>query len=110
MSKAVFDTQSVAVTHLLATSPVVRSCVVSKPLLQTDSCEVIVFAMDGGQTISEHHAPYIATVQVLDGRLDLTLAGKRHVLAPGDWLLIPFDVKHDLTAVEPTRFLLTVMR
>jgi len=110
MAKATFDAQSVAVANLLATSPVAPGCVVSKPLLQTDSCKVIVFAMAAGQAISEHHAPFIATVHVLDGRLDLTVSGKRHVLTAGDWLLIPFDVKHDLTAVEPTRFLLTVMR
>lgn len=110
MAKAAFDGQSVGVANLVATSPIVPGCVVSKPLLQTESCKVIVFAMDAGQAISEHHAPYVATVHVLDGKLDFTVAGQRHVLAAGDWLLIPFDRKHDLTAVEPTRFLLTVMR
>ena len=110
MAKATFDVQSVAVANLVATSPIAPGCVVSKPLVQTDSCKVMMFAMDAGQAINEHHAPYIATVHVLDGRLDFTVAGKRHVLTAGDWMLVPFDVKHDLTAVEPTRFLLTVMR
>lgn len=38
------------------------------------------------------------------------MAGKRHVLAANDWLLIPFDARHDLTALEPTRFLLTLLK
>ena len=110
MTKAMFDAKAVGTAKLCEVARVVPGSVVSTPLLQTDSCKVMVFAMAAGQSIREHHAPYVATVHVLAGRLELTVAGQRHVLAPGDWLLLPFDVKHDVTAVEPTHFLLTAMR
>lgn len=110
MAKSMFDVSSVGVANLLVAAPIVEGSVVSKPLINTDSCKMIVFAMDAGQSISEHHAPYVATVHVLDGKLDFAVAGERHALAANDCLLIPFDSKHDLTALEPTHFLLTLLR
>ena len=110
MSKAMFDGKHVGSANLLAVLPVAKGAVVSKPLVNTDTCKVIVFAMDEGQSISEHHAPYVASVHVLDGRLDFTVAGERHELGPNDWLLMPFDARHDLTALAPTRFLLTLLK
>ena len=110
MSKAMFDGMSVGSANLLAAVPVANGAVVSKPLINTASCKVIVFAMDAGQSISEHHAPYVASVHVLDGKLDFTVAGERHQLAANDWLLMPFDARHDLTALEPTRFVLTLLK
>jgi quercetin dioxygenase-like cupin family protein len=110
MAKSMFEVESVGGANLLAAVPIVPGSVVSKPLVNADSCKMIVFAMDEGQSISEHHAPYVATVHVLEGRLDFAVAGEKHVLVANDWLLIPFDAKHDLTATEPTRFLLTLLR
>lgn len=110
MAKAMFDVSSVGAAQLLEAVPIVAGSVVSKPLLHTDTCKLIVFAMDAGQSISEHHAPYVGTVHVLDGRLDFTVAGERHTLAANDWLVMPFDARHDLVALEPTRFLLTLLK
>lgn len=110
MAKSLFDVKSVGEANLLVVCPIVEGAVVSKPLVNTDTCKAIVFAMDAGQSISEHHAPYVATVHVLDGKLDFAVAGTRRVLAANDWLLIPFDARHDLTALEPTRFLLTLLK
>jgi quercetin dioxygenase-like cupin family protein len=110
MSKALFDTNSIANANLLETVPVVPDAIVSKPLVQSASCKMIVFAMDAGQSISEHHAPYVATVQVLDGRLEFGAGGQTYSMAANDWLILPYDAKHDLVATEPTRFLLTLLR
>ena len=40
---------------------------------------------------------------VLDGKLDLSVAGKRHVLAPGGFALIPQGVKHTVRAKTDAR-------
>ena len=110
MTKALFDVVGVANANLLEVAPIVAGAIVSKPLINTTACKVIVFALDAGQSISEHHAPYVATVQVLDGRLEFGVAGKKSVMEANDWLVMPFDTKHDLTAVQPTRFLLTLLK
>lgn len=110
MSKAMFDAATVATANLLAAVPIVSDSIVSKPLVNTAGCKMIVFAMDAGQSISEHHAPYVATVHVLDGRLEFGVAGKKHTMTANDWLVMPFDAKHDLLALAPTRFLLTLLK
>jgi len=110
MAKAMFDATTVENGNLLAAAPIVPDAIVSKTLVNTASCKMIVFAMDAGQSISEHHAPYVATVHVLDGRLEFGVAGKKLAMAANDWLVMPFDVRHDLLAVEPTRFLLTLLK
>lgn len=66
MAKAMFDAASVQRSNLLTAVPIVPGVIVSKSLVNTAGCKVIVFAMDAGQSISEHHAPFVATVQVLD--------------------------------------------
>lgn len=110
MAKAMFDGSSVGVARLLEAAPVVSGAVISKPLLDTDRCKVVLFALDEGQSIREHRAPYMAMVQVLEGRLDFGTAGERHAMSAHDWMILPFDARHDLTALEPTRFLLTLFR
>ncbi len=110
MAKAMFDGKSAEFANLLKAAPIVPGAVVSKPLIHTDSCKLIMFAMDEGQSISEHHAPYLATVHVLDGELDFSVSGRKQHMAAHDWLVMPFDAKHDLTALKPTRFMLTLLK
>lgn len=110
MAKAMFDAATVQHANLLDAAPIVPGAIVSKTLVNTAGCKMIVFAMDAGQSISEHHAPFVATVHVLDGRLEFGVAGQKLTMAAHDWLVMPFDMKHDLLAVEPTRFLLTLLK
>jgi len=110
MANAMFDATTVERANLLVAVPIAPGAIVSKPLVNTDGCKMIVFAMDAGQSISEHHAPYVATVQVLDGKLEFGVGGSKHTMGANDWLAMPFDERHDLLAMEPTRFLLTLLK
>ena len=110
MAKALFDAKSTAEINLLDATPIVPDGTVSKPILDCGSLRQIVFAMDAGQKISEHRAPFVATVHVLDGRLSFAVDGKQRELGPNDWLVMPPDAPHDLDAIEPTRFLLTLAK
>jgi len=47
---------------------------------------------------------------VAGSMFEVESVGGANLLAAKDWLLIPFDAKHDQTATEPTRFLLTLLR
>jgi len=110
MAHALFDATKDEHAHLLDATPIASGAVVSKPLLNQPGCKVIAFAMDRGQSISEHRAAYVATVHVLDGRLRFAVSGRRRELASNDWLVLPPDAPHDLEALEPTRFLLTLIK
>ncbi len=110
MAKAQFQTDKVSYANLLDMTPIVPGATVSKPLVNSDALRQVVFAMDKGQSMSEHRAPFLVVVQVLDGELNFVVAGETRTLKAHDWLVMPPDEPHDLDAIEPTRFLLTMVK
>ena len=110
MANPLFQTDTVSQTNLLDLTPIVADATVSKPLVNTDAIRQVVFAMDKGQSMSEHRAPFVAVVQVLEGELKFGVAGETRTLKAHDWLTMPPNEPHDLDAIEPTRFLLTLVK
>ncbi len=110
MAKALFQTDKASHANLLDLTPVVEGATVSKPLVNTDALRQVVFAMDKGQIMSEHRAPFLVVVQVLDGELSFVVGGHTRRLVAHDWLIMPPNEPHDLDAIEPTRFLLTMVK
>lgn len=110
MATPLFDAQSPQFAALLDSCPIVPGATVSKPLLNMPAGKTVIFAMDAGQEISEHRAPFVGTVHILDGRLRFAIADQERDMGPHDWLLMPANAQHRLTALEPTRFLLTLFK
>lgn len=110
MAQPLFDATTTRHGNLAQLCPIVPGAIVSKPLIDTGSLKEILFAMDAGQDISEHRAPYVATVHVLAGRLRFTAAGASREMGPSDWLVMPPNEPHDLTAIEPTLFMLVLVK
>lgn len=84
--------------------------VVSKTLLKRDSGTLTLFAFDKGQALSEHTAPFDALVQVLDGKVELTIGGKQIPAEAGQTVLMPANVPHALRAETPFKMLLIMLR
>ena len=42
--------------------------------------------------------------------LRFSVAGRTRTMNPGDWLVMPPHESHDLSALEPTQFLLTLVK
>ncbi len=61
--------------------------------------------LEAGATFPEHHHPHEQTVNVLDGRLEITVNGATQVLSPGETLVIPPDANHSGRALERCRVL-----
>lgn len=110
MAQPMFGCNTVQAANLLEVIAVVESATVSKTLLNETAFTQVLFAMDAGQEMSEHRAPYLALVQVLDGRVRMNVSGKLHTLGSMSWLLMPSDAPHDVHAEMPTRFLLTLVK
>ena len=49
--------------------------VVSKTLIKKEAGTVTLFAFDRGQGLSEHIAPFDASVYVLDGKVEIKISG-----------------------------------
>ena len=84
--------------------------VVSRTLIKKEKGTVTLFAFDRGQGLSEHTAPFDATVFVLEGCAEVTVGGTKHEVGPGRALRMPAGVPHGLHAPERFKMLLVMIR
>jgi quercetin dioxygenase-like cupin family protein len=102
-----FDAKAVSLAGLVEYQP---GSVVSREVLKKPTGTVTVFAFDAGQGLSEHTAPFDALVYLLDGEVQITIAGKPIVAKEGDIVIMPANQPHALKAVERFRMLLVMIR
>jgi quercetin dioxygenase-like cupin family protein len=81
----------------------------SRVLYHDEQLRLVVFAFDAGQELTEHTAAVPAVVQVLQGRLELTLGSEDVTAEPGAWIRMPADLPHSVRALEPSIMLLTML-
>ena len=84
--------------------------IVSRTLLRTAASRVVLFGFAEGQELTEHTSTQHATVQVLSGQCEFSLAGKPHALQPGDFLYMPPNLPHALKATTQFAMLLTLSK
>ncbi len=84
--------------------------VVSRTILKKKAGNVTLFAFDRGEGLSEHTAPYDALVYIIEGRAEVTVSGEPVELRAGDLILLPANEPHALTAIEPFKMMLTMIR
>ena len=84
--------------------------VVSRTLIDKKAGTVTLFAFDEGQGLSEHTAPFDAMVQVLEGEVTVTIAGKPVNLKTGEITIMPANKTHALSAKTKFKMLLTMIK
>lgn len=63
-----------------------------------DGIELVLFALAGGERLSEHTAARAAIVHVISGEGDLVVGGDAYTVGPGAWLRMEARTPHALTA------------
>jgi len=84
--------------------------IVSRQIIQKQTGSVTLFAFDDGQALSEHTAPFDALVQVLDGSVEITIAGEPLTLKAGEAVIMPANKPHAVRALTKMKMLLTMIR
>jgi quercetin dioxygenase-like cupin family protein len=84
--------------------------VVSRMLVKNAGGSVTLFAFDAGEGLSEHTAPFDALLIGVEGRADILLGGEHHTLGAGETLLMPANVPHAVTPLEPFKMVLVMLR
>lgn len=84
--------------------------IVSKTLLDKKSGTLTLFAFDAGQGLSEHTSPYDATVLVLEGEGTMVIGGRMVKAGPGELVIMPASVPHDVRAEVRFKMLLIMIR
>jgi quercetin dioxygenase-like cupin family protein len=84
--------------------------VVSRTFAQNEGLSLTLFAFDAGEGLSTHAASGDAMVQVLDGEVLLSIAGKEVEAKTGEIVVMPADIPHSVNAVKRFKMLLTVVK
>jgi len=84
--------------------------IVSREVVKKPTGTVTAFAFDAGQGLSEHTAPFDALVQVLEGEVEIMIAGEPHPLRGGEMILMPAHQPHALKALQRFKMILTMIR
>lgn len=84
--------------------------VVSKEFVRTNTGTLTLFAFDEGQGLSEHSAPFDATVQVIDGEAEIKIDGVAHTVKASEMIIMPANHPHALFAHKRFKMLLTMIR
>ncbi len=87
-----------------------QGSVVSRELLSLKTGTLTVFAFDKDQGLSEHTAPFDATVLGVEGSAEITISGTPHTVRPGELIIMPAHQPHALKAIEPFKMLLIMIR
>ena len=100
-----------ALTNLNEALPISVGATASKPLVDLPGdLKLVLFAMDQGQEISAHSAPFPASVLCISGGLDVMVDGAWTTLAPGDRHDLPKGLPQGVKATAPSHWLLTMQR
>lgn len=107
MSNETLIGEAITMNELVQYQP---GAVVSRTLIDKKIGTLTLFAFDEEQGLSEHTAPYDATVQIIDGTADVTIDGTVHRVAAGQLIIMPANHPHSLRAVERFKMLLIMIR
>lgn len=100
-----------AITDLAAALPIPEGGIVSKAILDLPGAtKVVLFALDAGQEITPHAAPFPAEIVALEGRIRVSVGEEACALLPHQAVDLPPGVPHGIVAQEPSRFMLTMRR
>ena len=84
--------------------------IVSRTLLSTAHSRAVLFGFAEGQELTEHTSTQHATIQILSGECEFSLAGKPHRLNAGDLLYMPPNLPHAVKATKQFSMLLTLSK
>ncbi|MBX7259110.1 MAG: cupin domain-containing protein [Candidatus Hydrogenedentes bacterium] len=98
------------VGNLVNEIAVQEGSIVSKTVFQDDHLKAVLMALDAGQELSEHTASMPAVIHVLQGKSNVTLGGDVNLVSGGAWIHMPAEMKHAVSAVEPTVLLLLLLK
>jgi quercetin dioxygenase-like cupin family protein/hemerythrin-like domain-containing protein len=80
----------------------------AKTLVRQPDFRIVLTAMKAGARLAEHGAPGRLSIQTMQGRLHVRLGDDQIQLATGDLLALEQGIRHEVTAIEESAFLLTI--
>ncbi|MDT3739454.1 MAG: cupin domain-containing protein [Candidatus Kapabacteria bacterium] len=84
--------------------------VVIKTIIKKTTGNVSVLSLDEGETLVERISPFDSFAQIIDGRAEIIIEDKSHLLDTGQSIIIPAHVPNKINANERFKMILTVIK
>ena len=84
--------------------------IVSKEFEHSNAGSITLFAFDEGQRLSEHSAPYDATLLIIDGEAEVMIDGELYQPKEGEMIILPANHPHALNAFNRFKMLIKMIR
>ncbi len=81
----------------------------AKTLLKSDDCRIVLTALKASARIPEHATDARVMVQVLAGHIQMRADGRTFDLRPSSLVTLDAGVPHDVTALDDSAFLITIV-
>jgi quercetin dioxygenase-like cupin family protein len=98
------------VFHLEQSVDYANNAVVSKTALKKNTGNISIFSFDKGQQLSEHTAPFDATIVVLDGSAKIIINKQPFILSKGEMIIMPANIPHAVEADEKFKMMLIMIK
>jgi quercetin dioxygenase-like cupin family protein len=85
-----------------------RSGRLGRTLARSGRLRLVLVALNAGVEVGTHQADSPMVIQVLEGRIGFSLAGRDHELRAGQVLFFEAGEAHDIRALEECALLLTL--
>ncbi len=82
----------------------------AKTLVKNESLRIVLIDMHEGARLGEHRTDSRFSIQVLTGKVSVRLPHGDHAVSAGQLLAVDEGIPHDVEALEPSTFLLTLAR
>ena len=86
------------------------SGIVSKQIIKKSNGNITLFAFDKGESLTEHTSSFDAVAQVIEGEMEFTIGGELYEVKGGEYINLPANIPHSLSAKEKTKMLLTMIK
>ena len=84
--------------------------VASRMIINRKAGSITLFSFDENEGLSEHTAPYDATVTILEGECEVWIAGLTWQMKEGETIIFPANTPHALSGITRFKMSLTMIR
>lgn len=88
----------------------VPNSVVIKTIIKKTTGNVSVVSFDTGEAFAPRTSPYETFLQVIDGKAEITIDDIPHLLATGESIIIPANIKNSIKANVRFKMISTVIK
>lgn len=88
----------------------IPNSVLSRTILNKSTGHVSLMSFDSGEGLLEKMSPFDTFVQIIDGKAEIVIDGKPHLLATGEGIVIPAHRSNIVKARERFKMILTVIK